>query len=107
MRSYQVICVQRRKGRHCIRAVGSIRRKRSDPEKGANVRAAKLRKMKKVRKMIAEGHEFFVYGGKTTTTVKMFACKCGCHKESVRALRTLPDLTTKDCLDDLRSSKFR
>jgi|GEM_PF-6979372 hypothetical protein len=51
--------------------------------------------------MIADGHEFFVYGGKTTTTVKVFDCSCGCNKESLRALRTLPDVTTKDELDDL------
>ncbi len=107
MRTYQVICVQRRKGRHCVRAVGTIRRKRSNPEKDPETRATKLRKVKKVRRMIEEGHEFFVYGNKTTTTVKVFDCKCGCNKESLRAPHALPDHTTKDKLYDVRLSSFR
>jgi hypothetical protein len=57
--------------------------------------------------MIEEGHEFFVYGNKTTTTVKVFDCKCGCNKESLRAPHALPDHTTKDKLYDVRLSSFR
>jgi hypothetical protein len=107
MSSYQVVCVQQRKRRHCVRAVGTIRRKRSNPKTNPNTHATKRRKVKKILRMMAEGHEFFVYGGKTTTTVKAFDCKCGCHKESVRALRTLANRTTKDDLHDLRLCNFR
>ena len=107
MSCYQVVCVQRRKGRHCIQAVGTIKRKRSNPRTNPNKPATKRRKVKKVIRMMAEGHEFFVYGGKTTTTVKAFDCRCGCQKESVRALRALRNRTTKDDLDDLRRCNFR
>jgi hypothetical protein len=107
MRIYQVICVQRRKKHSCIRAVGTIKRERSSPETDPNAKVTKRRKVAQVRKMIAKDHEFFVYGDKTTTTVEPFDCKCGCYKESVQAIRTLRDHTTKDNLDDLRSCNFR